>query len=136
MSDPSRPAPAMGVYDAPMWDAFQQRELRLQHCGTCGHRWFPPGPACPACLSGTWTFEPVCGRGRIVAWTRFHKQYFESMSPPYIVVSVQLEEGPLVIGNLLGDEGEATPLDAAVRLEFEAVNLKGKPSLLPQWVLA
>jgi uncharacterized OB-fold protein len=117
-----------------MWAGFNERQFKLQCCKACGHWWFPPGPACPDCLSQNWEFKPVCGKGRVVAWTRFHKQYFESMPAPYLVVSVQLDEGPLVIGNLMSLNEQMPTLDLPVKLTFEEVSLKGVPSLLPQWI--
>ena len=114
-----RPRPIMGVYEKPFWDAVQQRELKLQRCGDCGHVWFPPGPVCPECLSEDWRFERMAGTGRIVAWTVFHRQYFPELPVPYAVVSVALTEGPLLIGNLPGTDPATIALDQPVHVVFE-----------------
>ena len=124
MTVPIRPRPVQGVYEKPFWDAVQRRELRLQRCRPCGHVWYPPGPVCPRCLSGVWSFEPMSGRGRVVAWTVFHREYFPELPPPYLVVSVALEEGPLMIGNLPGVEPADVRLDLPVRAMFEVARLK------------
>lgn len=128
-----RPLPRQGLYEKPFWDAVQRRELRLQKCGSCAHVWYPPGPVCPGCLSDTWSFEPVSGRGKIVAWTVFHRQYFPDIPVPYLVASVKLEEGPLLIGNVLGLDAKDARLDMPVELTFEEVRGDEAGWLIPQW---
>lgn len=120
-----RPRPIQGIYEQPFWDAVQRRELRLQRCRPCGHVWYPPGPVCPQCLSGEWSFEPMSGRGRVVAWTVFHRAYFPELPTPYLVVSVALEEGPLLIGNMPAMSPSDVRLDLPVRATFEVARLEG-----------
>jgi uncharacterized OB-fold protein len=93
----TRPRPMTGIHEQPFWDAVQRRELRLQRCSACSHVWYPPGPVCPQCLSADWKFEQMSGRGRVVAWTVFHRQYFKALPVPYNVASVEL--GPRVISS-------------------------------------
>jgi uncharacterized OB-fold protein len=123
----------MGVYERPFWDAVQKRELRLQKCGGCGHVWYPPGPVCPECLSEDWAFVPMSGRGRVVAWTEFHRQYFPDLPVPYLVVSVALDEGPLLIGNIQDVGPDAIRLDLPVEAAFEAALGKDGEWLIVQW---
>ena len=128
-----RPRPIMGVYEKPFWNHVQNRELRLQRCAACSHVWFPPGPVCPACLGDDWRFEPMSGRGRVVAWTVFHRAYFKELPAPYAVVSVALDEGPLLIGNLHGVDPAAIRLDLPVRVTFEPVASPDGEWLIFQW---
>ena len=133
MSGLSRPRPIMGVYERPFWNAVQARELRLQRCGGCGHVWYPPGPVCPQCLSEDWSFSRMCGRGRVVAWTVFHRQYFPELPVPYLVASIALEEGPLMIGNVLGLAPDAARLDLPVAVDFERASGKDGEWLIVPW---
>ena len=41
----------------------------------------------------------LSGRGRLLSWTVFHRQYFPAAAVPYIVVAVETEEGPILVGN-------------------------------------
>lgn len=132
----TRPRPLQGLYEKPFWDAVQMRELRLQRCRKCSHVWYPPAPVCPQCLSDTWSFELMSGRGRIIAWTVFHRQYFPDIPTPYLVVSVALEEGPLMIGNVIGLAPDDVRLDLPVSVDFESVQGKDGDWLIVQWTPA
>lgn len=98
-----RPAPRQGRYDGEFWRRVEDRELALQACLPCGHRWYPPGPACPRCLSREWEWRPVAGRGALLSWATFHRQYFPSLPPPYTVVAAVLDEGPILLTDVAVD---------------------------------
>ena len=128
-----RPLPRRGVYENPFWDAIQMRELRLQKCSSCAHTWYPPGPVCPTCLSEAWSFAPMSGRGKMVAWTIFHRQYFPEIPVPYLVASVQLDEGPLLIGNVPGLDPKDARVDLSLEAVFEQVKGDAADWLILQW---
>jgi uncharacterized OB-fold protein len=100
-----RPSPRRSGDDARFWDYLDRQELRLQRCGRCGRFRYPPGPICPDCWSEEHEWTPLSGRGRLLGWTRFHRQYFPQLPVPYVVAAVQTVEGPILIGNLLGADG-------------------------------
>ena len=75
----------------------------------------------------------MSGRGRIVAWTVFHRQYFPDIPTPYLVVSVALDEGPLMIGNVIGLAPEDLRLDLPVRVDFEIAHGEDGEWLIVQW---
>ena len=134
-----RPAPVRTPDDDVFWSWTARRELRLQCCARCGRFRYPPGPCCPHCLDTTASWEAVGGNATLISWCRFHRQYFPSMPAPYVVVSVALEEGPLMVGNLLA--GETETADTAglragdpLRLAFADHQLEdGRAIVLPQW---
>jgi hypothetical protein len=66
----------------------------------------------------TWT--PLSGRGTILSWVVFHRQYLPDYPPPYNVVAVQLAEGPIVISNLVGDEPQGSWIGRDVAVCYEA----------------
>lgn len=121
MTQLQRPLPRMSIFDRPYWDFVARGELRLQRCKTCGHLRYPPGPACPQCLSQEYAWTALSGRGRVLAWTVFHRQYFPQLPVPYTVLCVETEEGPMLIGNLVqagpGELSHGMP----VRAVFEQV---------------
>ena len=101
--------------------------LRLQRCVKCARCRFPPSPLCPSCLS--WDFEWIdaSGRGELWSWIRMHKQYFSQLDRevPYNVAMVRLEEGPMMISAIDGDDSQlrcGTPL-AVVFREMNGVPL-------------
>ncbi|SAL01723.1 hypothetical protein AWB78_06195 [Caballeronia calidae] len=131
----ARPLPIIEAYDRPFWEAVSLRTFSLQQCDACIHVWYPPGPVCPRCLSEKWQWRPVTGKGRIVAWTTFHRQYFEEFPVPHVVVSVELEEGPLVIADLANSGTAQLRLDAPVSIRYVPVTSGTTEWLIYQWVL-
>ncbi len=110
------PPRIMGLYDAPMWRFLEEeRALRLQCCSDCGAWRYPPGPACPECLSPESEWKAVGGGGEVVSWVMFRKQYLPEYPAPYNVVAVRLDEGPMVISNLVEDP-EANVIGKKVKL--------------------
>jgi len=118
---PERPAPIIGLYDAPLWSFAANNELRLQRCNSCKHvRYFPTG-YCPVCLSEDHEWALMSGKGRVASWCVFHKQYFPQIPAPYIVVMVELEEGPIVPANIINCQEEELKIGLSVHVVFEDV---------------
>lgn len=117
-----RPDRRMDPYAAQFWAFTQAREFRLQRCDGCGKFRWPPAPICDACLSEAFTWTPVSGRGRVLSWVVFHRRYFAEYPPGHIVVSLELDEGPIfiTIPRELGDRPLAGGL--AMELTWEAAS--------------
>ncbi|GIW07701.1 MAG: hypothetical protein KatS3mg060_2506 [Dehalococcoidia bacterium] len=123
------PLPDPTEVDRPYWEGARAGVLRLQRCAACRQLLFPPARRCPQCDGDALRWEDLRGRGRIWSWVVFRRQYFPAMPPPYIVVRVRLDEGPLVIANLVGGE---PAIDAPVRAVFHDT---GRGLVLPQFVV-
>jgi uncharacterized protein len=132
----TRPRPLPGLDDDVFWGHVARGELRLQRCRRCDRFRYPPAPCCPGCLEADAEWAPVSGRGRAVSWVRFHRGYFPTLSPPYVVVAVEVEEGPLMIGNLDDDAAVRLSVGAPLHVVFEDCVLEdGTPFVVPQWKL-
>ena len=119
---PISPPIVMGLYDRPMWDSIAQRAMRLQKCKQCGTFRYPPGPTCGSCLSVDFEWHAISGKAIIWSWVVFHRQYLEAYPPPYNVISVQLEEGPLMVSNLEGPEPTGSWIGQAVEICYITLN--------------
>ena len=130
----TKPLPKIDPLNKPFWDAARQKRLVVQCCPACGDTRFPPSPVCPKCLNGAQTWKDASGRGTLQSWVEFHRAYWDGFRNelPYPVCLVQLEEGPLLVSNLVGDSGKAR-LGAPVRVVFEAVT---EEVTLPKFTLA
>lgn len=119
----NKPLPAIDRWNAPFWDGAKKGQLVLPVCEDCGHRWFPPGPICPACLSARTGWKPASGRGTIWSRCRFHHIYDKGFADevPYNVVMVELDEGPMFISNVTGTAWEDLRIGQKVRATFESV---------------
>lgn len=110
--------PVMSLSDRPMWDSIAEKGLKLQFCCDCGTCRYPPAPICPDCLSMEQEWRPVSGRGKIMSWVVFHRKYFEDFPPPFNAVSVRIEEGPIIVTNLVGDPPDGSWIGRNVQLEY------------------
>ena len=118
-----KPLPKLDVFNRPFWELAHKGKLAVQRCAGCGDRHFPPGPVCPRCLGGTQDWEVVSGNGTLLSWVTFHKPYWPGFAKevPYDVCLVQLDEGPLLVSNLVGVESGKALVGQRVRVVFERV---------------
>lgn len=118
MQTTATPPRVLGLYDVPFWDQMKKHgEMRLQGCSQCGTMRYPPGPVCPECLSPDHRWKAVSGRGELLSWIVFRRQYLPEYPAPYNVIAVRLDEGPTIISNLVGDpEEDELLIGRAVRL--------------------
>jgi uncharacterized OB-fold protein len=110
--------PAITDLNRPFWEGAAAGVLRLQRCAGCGHVRYPISAHCPVCLASEATWEPMSGRGTALSYTRFHRAYHPAWEErvPYVVVLVQLDEGPRLFSTLAG--GDALEVDDPVEFVF------------------
>ncbi|HZS13259.1 MAG TPA: zinc ribbon domain-containing protein [Candidatus Dormibacteraeota bacterium] len=113
-----RPNRALGGPHDTFWAHCANGELRLQRCGACGHVSWPPVNACEECGDTGLTWERMSGRGRVIGWNTFHQRYYKELEPPYDTLLVELEEGPLFIGNPLGFSNDEVRFEMPVQVAF------------------
>ena len=79
-------------------------------CDDCGAYTFPPLGVCSNCGSSSMQVTEIEDRGTIRTFTVIRVAP-EGMTPPYVVVIVELEQGPWVMGNILGLNPDQLSLD-------------------------
>ena len=116
-----KPEPRLDPWNGPFWDACQERRLVAQRCRETGRVWLPPSPVSPETHDEAWDWIELSGRGRIWSFVIMHQQYFESFAAdlPYNVIQVELEEGAMMIANLVGVKNDAIEIGAAVEVVWE-----------------
>ena len=114
-----RPDRTLGPRHDEFWDWCGKGELRLQLCGACGHFAWPVVKSCEQCGSDDLSFERMSGRGSIVAWSTFERDYYRGVLPiPWDTILVALEEGPLFLSNPRGFSWNDILPDMPVKLAF------------------
>jgi uncharacterized protein len=118
----NKPLPVLDTVNKPFWDGATNKKFMLQHCPACGDTRFPPGPICPKCLAGEQTWIEASGKGTLESWIDMHRAYWDGYKDalPYRVCLVRLEEGPVVVSNLV-DNTDNLRMGAPVKVVFEAV---------------
>jgi uncharacterized protein len=114
------PLPAPGPESAPYWAGLREGRLLIQKCIACGRLRHYPRPVCDACFSMQCDWIEASGRGNIHSWTRTHHAFLPVFKPdlPYVLVTVDLEEGPRMNARLRGD-GQDPAIGAPVICRFE-----------------
>ena len=120
---------------APYWDGLSEQRLMLQKCGNCGKVRHYPRPVCDACHSMDVDWIEAKGTGKIYSWTvthhAFHPGYKTDL--PYILVTVELEEGVRLQAPLDADWDTRLNVDMPVVVGFD----RATPELtLPFFTLA
>ena len=120
----AKPRPRIDTVSKGFWDAVRAGTLTVQRCDDCAHQHYPGSPVCPNCLSASQSWVPVSGHGTLLSWVRFHRAYWDGFREdvPYAVVLVGLEEGPLMLSNLVGAEPEMLKIGDRLQVCFEAVD--------------
>jgi uncharacterized protein len=119
-----KPIPPIFKVNAGFWEGSQVGELRLDHCRACDHIWFPPTNSCPNCLSTDIEWKAVSGRGKVWSWIWMHQRYGWAFDEelPYLLVQVNLEEGPTLVSTLVGVERDQLRFDMPVKVTWQPRN--------------
>lgn len=115
------PVPAITPDTAPYWDGAREGKLLLQRCLGCGALRFYPRHLCPGCWSESVEWVEASGRGRVHSFTIIHRPPAPAFAAqvPYVVALIDLEEGPRMMANVLGDGARQVRIDDPVRVTFE-----------------
>ena len=119
----TKPLPRPQAMDMPYWEGLKKRELRMQKCRDCGKVWFPPAFGCPQCLSTNYEWAKLSGKGKVWSWSVFYQVYYQSFAKdiPYNVIQVQVDEGPIMISNMVECKNEDLKCDMRVEIVFDDV---------------
>ena len=79
-----RPDRTLGAGHDEFWAWCAKGELRLQKCGGCGKVLWPVMAACDGCGGTEFIWERLSGRGKLVSWCTFVRDYYRGiMQVPY-----------------------------------------------------
>ena len=115
-----RPVPVPTNITRPFWEGTRRGTLLLQRCRRCGTRQYWPRPVCMRCISRDLEWTPASGRGVVYSFTitRLPAEGFEGREP-YVLVAVDLAEGPRMMAQLLDCAPDQVRIGMPVRAVFE-----------------
>lgn len=116
------PSPIVNADSQPYWDAARDDRLVLQKCVDCGTVRFFPRYLCTECGSEKVEWVNAAGRGTVHSFTIVHRAAFPEFQErtPYVVALIDLEDGPRMMTNILGEDALAVAIGDAVEVCFEA----------------
>ena len=93
-------------------EALKQDKLLGLKCKQCGAITVPPKILCSACSSPDLDIVELSGKGKIQTFTVvFVPPEGREPETPYVIVLVELEEGPWLMGNLTGVDPAKVTMD-------------------------
>ena len=116
------PAPVPTELSRPFWDAAREGRLVLQKCANCGAFRWTPQILCTVCLSEDSHWTEVSGRGSLYSYTVVHRPPLPAFKAPYVVAVVRLEEGPLMLTNIVGADPADLAMEMPVEVVFQPIN--------------
>ena len=115
----ARPVAPPDAVTAPWWDGTREGRLLVQRCRGCGHHQHYPRNICTACARLGPSLVETNGRGTIYSHTTVHRAPHPAFEPPYVVALVRLDEGPVLLTNIVGVDADDVRCDMPVRLVWE-----------------
>jgi len=94
-------------------EALKQKKLLGLKCKSCGTVTVPPKMVCRSCASPDLEVVELKGDGKIQTFTTCNVAAEGRESEvPYTILLVELDEGPWIMGNLVGVEPEQATMEA------------------------
>lgn len=108
----------------PFWDALKHGELRLQKCARCAEFSHPPKAMCSNCHSFDLEWSLASGRGTVYSYIVTRQPIHPALVgyTPFATVQVQLEEGPIVISNIIDVQPDDIRIGLAVTAVFKKID--------------
>src|SRR5262245_41082179 len=106
------------------WQACRAGRLAIQRCDGCGRLRHYPQPLCPLCRSAAFGWQPVSGRGVVYSYAVCHRAFHPAWKDavPYVVATVELDEGVRMVADLRGVAPDAVRIGMPVRVCFERLD--------------
>ncbi len=119
----NRPLPqvALDFQDSErFWESARARALELQRCDACGKFRYYPGTICHYCGSDQYTWAPISGRGTVYSYTMLMRAKGNPFSDdlPIAIVLVKLDEGPVMLSDLVDYEQEDLRIGLPVTIDY------------------
>jgi uncharacterized protein len=93
-------------------EALKQGVLKGVKCKDCGFITAPPRSSCRNCYGQNFEIINLSGRGKITTFTTiFTPSEVRRGQGPYVVIVVELDEGPWIMGNLTGIDPTTASMD-------------------------
>lgn len=103
-------------------EALKEDKILGVKCASCGVITTPPKMVCPRCDGTDMAVTQVKGSGMIRTFTTVYvAAEGREDEVPYVIIIVELEEGPWIMGNLVGID----PAEASMDLIGKAVTMTG-----------
>ncbi|WP_153135454.1 Zn-ribbon domain-containing OB-fold protein [Paraburkholderia agricolaris] len=135
MEDTARlplPLPVPNADSLPYWTAARERRLVIRKCSACESLHFMPRYLCPVCWSDRLEWVDSGGTGSVHSFTIIRRAPMSAFAAraPYVVALIDLDEGPRMMANVIGEDALSVRIGDRVCVTFED---RGDGARLPQF---
>lgn len=134
------PIPYFIDEDKPFWDGVQEGKLLIQKCLDCKTLQYFPRPVCVNCFSMNLGWQESAGSGTVYSFTPVlrpvHPAYIKALEEtgvPALFAQILLDEGVIMMSEIVGSRPEEVEVGARVKVSFEVA--KGTDFKLPKFRL-
>ena len=112
-----RPTPETAAF----WEACRNHELLIQHCAQCGYYQFYPRIFCTECNSRDPEWVKSAGTGEVITFTIVRHPVSPAYADdvPYVIALIRLDEGPVLMSNVVQCEPDEVQTGLPVEVVFE-----------------
>ena len=130
--DIALPQPKVNGDSLPYWTAAGEHRLLIRQCNACGARHFMPRHLCPNCWSDQLEWVESRGEGTVHSFSVVHRAPTPAFArnAPYVIALVDLDEGPRMFSNIVGENARSVAIGNRVRVIFET---RDDGTVLPQF---
>jgi len=118
-----RPIPHPTNISRTFWEGCRNGKLLIQKCRNCSYHTYFPAYACPNCLSSELDWIEASGRGAVYSATVVERgagPAFEKEAP-FVVALIELDEGPVMMSNVVGSPPYEVKIGDRVTVDFREV---------------
>lgn len=122
MPDIKKSLPAVTAFNKAFWDAARRHELVAFKCLNCG-AFYEQAIDCFACDSPRMDWVKVSGIGQVFTFCIYHQAFHPAWKDniPYNVAYVKLDEGPLLMTNIVGCANKDIYIGMPVEVVFQDI---------------
>jgi len=122
MAEYQKQLPAVTASNRPFWEAARRHELVVYRCAGCG-ACNTTGAGC-TCDGPESAWVEARGRGQVFTFCVYRQAFHPAWQGdiPYNVAYVKLDEGPLLITNIVGCGNEDIYISMPVEVVFEDIS--------------
>ncbi|WP_081738874.1 Zn-ribbon domain-containing OB-fold protein [Mesorhizobium ciceri] len=110
---PLTPVPPVSPETEAFWDATATDRLLVKFCNSCNKVHVYPRAHCPFCFSVDTEWRESPGEGEIYSYTVIRRE-----TPPRVVAYVRLDEGVILLTNIVGCDPNGVHIDQRVKAVF------------------
>jgi uncharacterized OB-fold protein len=114
-------APVPSPETSEFWSEARNGRLILRFCKECDQFHHYPRSICPHCFSDQTEWRPAKGTGTIHVFSVMRRA-----PVPYAIAYIELDEGPLMISNIVNCDFDALKIGQPVKLCFGEFENDGK----------